>query len=137
MDNPENLETQETQETQENTQKAKEFWGMDELNYSMLMHLSQFAGAIIPFGGLAMPLVMWLTNNKNSETVDAHGKNIMNWIISMVIYVIASFILTFVFIGIITMIAVGILAIVFPIIGAVKANRGEIWKYPLSIPFIK
>jgi uncharacterized Tic20 family protein len=124
-------------ETNENQQNAKEFWGMDELNYCMLMHLSQFAGYIIPFGGLVMPLVMWLTNNKQSETVDEHGKNIVNWIISMVIYAIISSILIVIFVGIGMLVILGILAIVFPIIGAVKANKGEIWKYPLAITFIK
>jgi uncharacterized Tic20 family protein len=31
----------------------------------------------------------------------------------------------------------GILAVVFPIIGGLKANNGEVWKYPLSITFFE
>ncbi len=31
----------------------------------------------------------------------------------------------------------GVLAVVFPIIAGIKANNGEVWKYPLSINFIK
>ena len=29
------------------------------------------------------------------------------------------------------------LCIIFPIIGGIKANNGELWKYPLSIQFFK
>jgi uncharacterized Tic20 family protein len=34
-------------------------------------------------------------------------------------------------------VALVIIGIVFPIIGGIKANNGEVWKYPLSIPFFK
>jgi len=40
-----------------------------------------------------------------------------------------------VLIGIPLLIALAILAIVFPIVAAIKANNGQVWKYPLSIPF--
>jgi uncharacterized Tic20 family protein len=43
----------------------------------------------------------------------------------------------FVLVGILLLIALGIVAIVFPIIGAVKANNGELWEYPLTIKFLK
>jgi len=28
-------------------------------------------------------------------------------------------------------------AIAFPIVGGIKANNGEVWRYPLSIQFFK
>jgi len=31
----------------------------------------------------------------------------------------------------------GVIGVVFPIIGGIKANNGQLWKYPLSIPFLK
>jgi uncharacterized protein len=30
-----------------------------------------------------------------------------------------------------------LLGIIFPVIGGIKANDGIVWKYPLSIPFLK
>jgi uncharacterized protein len=39
------------------------------------------------------------------------------------------------FIGLPMLLTLIVVAIVFPIIGAIKANDGEVWKYPLSIPF--
>jgi hypothetical protein len=34
-------------------------------------------------------------------------------------------------------IALVVCAIVFPIVGGIKANNGEVWRYPLSIAFFK
>ena len=50
---------------------------------------------------------------------------------------IVSYILIFVLIGTITLIAVYILAVVFGIISAMAANRGELYRFPLAIQFIK
>ena len=116
---------------------TKDFWGMPENTYCMLMHLSLFAGAVIPGAGLALPIVMWAVNKEQSETINAHGKNILNFIISMFIYAVASGVLMLVFIGFFTLIAIGILSFVFPIIAAIKANNGEYWPYPLCIRFFK
>jgi uncharacterized Tic20 family protein len=115
----------------------KKYWGMEEKEFVMLIHFSQFAGFIVPFAGLILPIIMWQTNNKENELIDIHGKNIINWIISSTIYIIVSIILISVVVGIILLVIIGIIAIILPIIGGIKANNGEIWKYPLSIAFIK
>ncbi len=118
-------------ETQNN-----QYWGMDEKNFLTLMHISQFAGFIIPFAGYALPIAMWLSNKDKSEIIDAQGKHIVNWLISSTIYVIISTILIFIFIGIIFLVVLAILGIIFPIIGAAKSSK-ETWKYPLAISFLK
>lgn len=112
-------------------------WGMEMNQFCMLMHLSQFAGFVVPMGGLVLPIVMWTTNKDKSELIDEHGKNILNWIISATIYAIGCFILSFIFIGFIGFIGLAICSLIFTIQGAVKANRGELYKYPLSIQFLK
>ena len=61
----------------------------------------------------------------------------VNWISSHLIYAALCTVLVFVFIGIPLLIVLGILAVVFPIIGGIKANSGEVWKYPLSISFLR
>ena len=113
------------------------FWGMTENTFCMLMHLAQFAGGVVPGAGLALPIIMWATNKDQSPTIDQHGKNILNFIISMAIYAIASVILVFIVVGIFTLIALAVMAIVFPIMAAVKANDGHYWPYPLCIRFFK
>lgn len=115
--------------------QTKNSLGMEENTYLMLMHLSQFAGFIIAGLGFVIPIVMWLVNADKSEAVSRHGKNIANFMLSMLIYIVVSIILCLVLIGIPMLIALGIIEIVFIIIAALKANNGEYWKYPLSIPF--
>jgi len=111
-------------------------WNMELNTFCMLMHLSRFAGAVFPFAGIVMPIVMWATHKDQNEVIDAHGKNILNWIISSVIYGIICAILIFIVVGIIGLIALGICSLVFTIIGAVRANNGIIYEYPLAIRFL-
>jgi uncharacterized Tic20 family protein len=106
-------------------------------SWSMFIHLSQFCGYLIPLAGLIVPIVLWQMKKNESEIIDKHGRIIVNWIISELIYGLIFFVLVFVIIGIPLLVALGILSIVFPIIGGVKANNGEIWPYPLSIKFFR
>lgn len=124
---------------EERTMKSSNelFWGMSENTYIVFMHISQFAGYIAPLLGFILPLVMWLSNKDKSALIDEHGKNIINWLISLMIYAIISAFLVFIVVGIVTLIILGILAILYPIIGAIRASNGSFFKYPLTIKFIK
>jgi uncharacterized Tic20 family protein len=109
----------------------------DQRQTGMFLHLSQLAGLIVPFAGIVVPVVIWQTQKDKIPALDAHGKMVTNWMISALIYSAVSVILMFVLVGFLTMLTVIIMAIVFPIIGAVKANNGELWEYPLTIKFLK
>lgn len=104
--------------------------------WAMFLHLSLLAGFLVPLAGLILPIVLWQVKKQELPGIDVHGKMIVNWIISLVIYGIACFVLFFVLIGIPLLIALCVVAIVFPIIGAIKANEGVLWKYPMTITFI-
>lgn len=115
--------------------EPQKIWGMSENTYCMLMHLSLLlSGSGL---GVVIPIVMWAVNKDEFPTVDQHGKNILNFIISFVIYVFASLLLIFIVVGVFTSIALAVIVIVFPIIAAVKANDGKYWPYPLCIRFFK
>ena len=105
--------------------------------WALFLHLSQFAGYIIPFAGWIAPILIWQLKKTEMPSLDAHGKVVMNWIISELIYCAISFILVFVVVGIPLLIVLLLLGIIFPIIGAIKAGDGIVWKYPLSISFLK
>lgn len=107
----------------------------DNSGYIALMHLSQFAGFIICGLGFLLPVILWVSRSKESSEVDMHGKNIMNFMLSMLIYTILLIPLCFLIVGIPLLVVLGILEIIFIIIAAVKAANGEYWKYPLSITF--
>lgn len=105
--------------------------------WATILHLSQLAGLLIPFGGLIVPLVIYLVKKDDLPGLEPHAHVVFNWIISAVIYSVACFILMLVLIGFLLIWVLVLLAIIFPIIGAIKANDGEVWTYPLSIPFFK
>lgn len=105
--------------------------------WAMLLHLSQLANFLVPLGGLIVPIVIWQVKKTELPGIDVHGKIVVNWIISALLYGIGCFILFFLLIGIPMLVALGIIAIIFPIVGGIKANNGEAWKYPLSITFFK
>lgn len=115
----------------------QEYWGMDKPTYLMAMHFAQLAGFLIPMAGMVLPIVMWVMHRAHDEAIDKHGQMITNWIISTWIYFVACFFLAFVFIGFFGFFVVGVLALVYPIVGAIKAKEGEFWSYPLTIKFIK
>jgi uncharacterized Tic20 family protein len=109
----------------------------DERQMGMFLHLSQLANVVIPMAGIIIPIVLWQTKKDEMPALDAHGKMVTNWIISSFIYIVVSGILTLVLIGILGLLAVMLMGFIFPIVGAVKANNGELWEYPLTIKFLK
>ena len=129
-----------------NPKKMSNPWGMELNQYCMLMHLSQFSGFFIPFGGIVIPIVMWYVNKDEYVEVDQHGKRIMNWIISSLIYTlialsiflfsIATESFVFISIGILLLVALVACSIVFIILGSTSSFKGEIYNYPMSINFI-
>ena len=110
---------------------------MQPNTYCMLLHLSQLLNCCIPPFGFIVPIVLWAIGKDKSVQVDQHGKITLNWIISCFLYWMVTAVLCLVFIGILIIPILLVLTLVFPIIGAVKANGGTAWSYPLSIPFFK
>jgi len=105
--------------------------------WTMFIHLSGMAILVFPVVGAALPILLWQIKKDESEVIDRHGKMVANWMLSLMIYFIASAVLTFVLIGLVTGLAVTAITVVFAILGGLKANDGEFWEYPLTIKFIK
>ena len=124
-------------------------------NNAFLLHLSAFFGYIFPFGAVVGPLVIWELNKRKSEFMDQNGKEAINFNLSYLLYTmilglsVVPFILRIALedfqhldlFGIVSVGSlIGILAVVkfvLIIVAALKANRGEVYKYPLTIKFIK
>lgn len=109
----------------------------EERQMGMFVHLAQLANLVLFPVGVIIPIVLWQSKKEQMPALDAHGKMVVNWMISAVIYGIVSFVLVFLIIGIFLLIALGLLSVIFPIVGAIKANNGELWEYPLTIKFLK
>jgi uncharacterized protein len=108
----------------------------DAKTWGMLCHLSTLAGAVVPFAHIIAPLVIWLMKKDESAFVDYHGKEAVNFQITITIAYIVTIILIFVLIGLLLLPALLIFDLVVTIIAAVKASNGEYYRYPLSIRFI-
>ena len=103
----------------------------------VLTHLSQLLDYVSGIGGFIVPLILWLTKKDDIEGMDLHGKAILNFRISIFIYLILCVPLLLLGLGLIGIIAIAVIAFIFPIVNAIKASNGEAPKYPFSIPFIK
>ncbi|MGM9510241.1 DUF4870 domain-containing protein [Larkinella sp. GY13] len=108
----------------------------DERLWGMLAHLSALAGFIIPFGNVIGPVVVWQIQKDKSAFVDYHGKEAVNFQITMTIAFCIALLLIIVVIGLPILIVLGILSLVFSVIAGVKANNGEYYKYPFTFRFI-
>ena len=106
-------------------------WGMELKPFCMCMYLSLF------IGGPILTLVMWLTNKDYDDFLNAHGKNIFNWLLTAIICFIPTFILMFFFIGFLLWLALIGGHITFIILGAVKSYNGESFVFPVAIKFFK
>ena len=108
----------------------------DERLWGMLAHLSALAGFIIPFGNVIGPVVVWQIQKDKSAFVDYHGKEAVNFQITMTIAYCIALLLIIVVIGVPILVVLGILSVVFSVIAGVKANNGEYYKYPYTFRFI-
>ncbi len=57
-------------------------------NIATFIHLSMFSRFIIPFGNFIGPLILWTANKSKSAFVDHHGKQALNFQISILLYAV-------------------------------------------------
>jgi len=110
----------------------------EEQNWAMVCHLSALSGFIIPFGNLLGPLIVWLIKRAEMPLVDSHGKEALNFQITVSIAALVSIALMFVLIGFLLIFVIGIGALVLTIMAAVKVSNGEFgYKYPWTLRLLK
>ena len=139
-------------------------------NIATFIHLSTFSRFMIPLGNYLGPIILWVLNKEKSEFINKHGKQAINFQLSVLLYTIVLGLITIPFfmfnvfqgfhfdgfqhfsfnlnrafplflilggsIGFITVIGF-LFEFVFVIIASLKAKEGELYKYPLTINFIK
>jgi len=102
-----------------------------ERTWEVLCHLAPLAGYVIPLGWVLGPMIVWLLKKAEYESVDRHGREVMNFMISWMTYMFLCVPLLFVIIGIPIMGILVVGAIILSIVGALKASNGEFYRYPL------
>ncbi|MHC4519339.1 MAG: DUF4870 domain-containing protein [Planctomycetota bacterium] len=102
----------------------------DARNMAMLCH-------VLGVFGFIGPLIIWLSEREKHRFVDEHGRDVMNYQISMMIYFAVAYLSLVLLVGFVLVPALTIAHIVLIVMGAIKAQRGELWHYPIALPFLK
>ncbi|WP_454051554.1 DUF4870 domain-containing protein [Cellulomonas sp. Marseille-Q8402] len=105
----------------------------EERTWSLLAHLGGILFSVIA------PLVIWLVFKGRGPFLDHHAKEALNFQITVLIAYVAAWILTTVTFGLLFFLpfVVGIVGLVFAILAAVAANKGEWYRYPLTLRLVK
>lgn len=102
-----------------------------------LTHVSQLLTYVTGFGGLIVPLVIWLTSKDSVKGMDEHGKSIVNFQLSMLLWLAISIpAILLLGLGLLGLLFVCIIGFILPIVNAVKAANGESPSYFATIKFI-
>lgn len=100
-------------------------------------HLSQLLDFVTGIGGFIVPLLFWLVKKDEVFDMDRHGKAILNFRISMFLYLLICIPFVLLFgLGLLGFIVIGLFYIIFPIINAIRASNNQQPNYPLSIKFL-
>jgi len=143
-------------------------------NLAAIIHLSALSKFIFPLGNFILPIILWTINKDKSDFIDKHGKQAINFQLSILIYTIIigclsiplflfgvintfdfpefwnvydfdfhlsrrdnfNFIIISILAGLLVL-AAFVLEIIFIVIATGKANKGEPYKYPITINFLK
>jgi uncharacterized protein len=103
----------------------------DDCNMAMLAHLLGI------FTGFIGALVLWLIKKDESQFVAEEAKEALNFQITMTIAMILSSFLMIILIGIVLLPLLIIANLVFCIIGAIAASKGQAYRYPFAIRLVK
>ncbi len=103
----------------------------DEKLWATLVHVGGIFFEFLP------ALIGYLVLKDRGPFVSAHTKTALNFQLTLLIAEIVGWITAVFFIGFLIILAAYIVKIVFSIIAAIKANKGEWYTYPLTITFIK
>ena len=114
-----------------NLMPQQEAISVDDKNWALFAHIGTF------FGGLFVPLIIWLTKKDESPFVSEHAKESLNFQISLMIYLMLGVILCFILIGILVLIALSIFSIWVTVKATIEASHGRSYHYPLCIKIVQ
>ena len=106
----------------------------EERGLAAITHLTGLAGYIIPFGGVLVPIIVWIVK-RDSPVISTIAKQavLLNLVVFLIGAVAAVLLLTIILIPLVFLVwcALLITGIALPIAGAIKANQGTYYTYPV------
>ena len=106
----------------------------EDRGLAAITHLSGLAGYIIPFGGVIVPIIIWMVKSESAVIVGiAKQAVLLNVIVFVLFLASAVLFITIIFIPLVILfwIVLGIVALALPIVGAIKASQGDYYRYPV------
>ncbi len=101
--------------------------------FAIAIHLSPLAGVF--FAALFVtPVVLWLVRRDKSAYVDDHGREMVNVLLSFALYTL---VLTITIVGLLALPVLYVIGVINVVRGAVAASRGEYFRYPMTIRFLR
>lgn len=116
-----------------------------ERNLAMFCHLAAIAGMLagwitaipIPFGNILGPLIVWLIKKDTMPLVNSHGKESLNFQITVSLAIVTCLVLFFLVLPLLLIPVIWVASLVLTIIATVKASRGQFYRYPFTLRLIK
>src|SRR4029434_9565964 len=106
----------------------------DARTWNVLCHATALAGFFVPWAGHILgPLIVWLAKRGDSPEIDEHGRESLNFQISMLIYNVIAGVLCLVLIGFIILAILHILNLVLVIVASIQASSGKFYRYQYTI----
>jgi uncharacterized Tic20 family protein len=108
----------------------------DERTWGTMAHVSSIIAMFV--GGLTVlgPLIVWLVKKNESAYVAHHGREALNFQITMLFVTIVCALSLFCFIGFVLLPLAFLANVILSIVGAMWANEGQLWTYPFSIRLV-
>jgi len=108
--------------------------------FAIACHLAAAGGLIVPWVGMALgPLVAWLVVRNEHPSLDAHGREAIQFNVSMMIWMAVASGLAWLLgpLGWFLPISAIALWLACVVMASVKAGEGETYRYPVTIRFLK
>lgn len=103
----------------------------EECTMAMLIYI------LAIFTGWLGPLIIWLIKKDSSAFINDQGKEVINFQITFFLAYIVSALLIFVVIGCVLVPALIVCSLIFCIMGAMAASKGQRYRFPFAIRLIK
>lgn len=110
-----------------------------ERNWAVGMHLSLLSVHVVAFLWVVIPIILWLAKRKESAFLDDHGRETVNFHISLLIYagLVAAVSIFTCGVGAVLAVPLYALGIIGMIMASVSAGKGQYYRYPMCLRLIK
>lgn len=109
----------------------------EERSAALRGHLLGLLAYPLPFAHLLVMAAWWLRAGRRSAFVEEHGREALNFQLSILVYLLIAFTLSLVLIGVLMLPLVLLFQVVMTIEATVQARAGHRFRYPLTFRFLR